>query len=286
MRLDHRQGIGHALGALIAPFAAVLAVALAAGTLLARLALLARALVPGTVVALAILPRLVLPRLVLALGVAALAVVALLVLTRALFVVSPLLVALRTIVAAAFVAGAIAVVVIAASGAVLAPFAAVGVGICALLAAVALAAFVLEIDVDAGGEGIAAEDVAGRALRLDRAQQAEIVLRMLLIAFAQHPVAGGQRVARQLLVLLEHVLRGAADLDPVRAVRFERAVGIVLRLAASAAAAAAAPVAAALPLHTLEISHVIQWLWPAPKVAPQEMSYGPCRLGSGRMGPG
>jgi len=162
----------------------------------------------------------------------------------------------------------------------------IGVGFGALLAAVALATLVLEIDVDAGGEGIAAEDVAGRPLRLDRAQQAEIVLRMLLIAFAQHPVAGGQRVARQLLVLLEHVLRGAADLDPVRAVRFERAVGIVLRLAASAAAAAAAPVAAALPLHTLEISHVIQWLWPAPKVAPQEMSYGPCRLGSGRMGPG
>ena len=78
---------------------------------------------------------------------------------------------------------------------------------------------------------------------------------VLLIAFGQHPVAGGQGVARQLLVLLEDVLRGAPNLDAFGSIGFESAVGVLLRLAA---AASATPIAAALPLHTLEISHVFQ----------------------------
>jgi hypothetical protein len=86
---------------------------------------------------------------------------------------------------------------------------------------------------------------------------------MLLITLAEHTIAGGQRIARQLLVLFKYMLRGAADLDPIRAVRFECAVGVVLRLTT-----APAPIAAPLPLHTFEISHLFQLLWPAPEVAP------------------
>ncbi len=81
---------------------------------------------------------------------------------------------------------------------------------------------------------------------------------MLQVVLAQHPIAGSRRVPRQLLVLLEDVLGVAADLDVVGPVGLERAVDVVLRLAAAATTAATAvttPVAATLPLHTLEISH-------------------------------
>src|SRR5207302_9328672 len=84
----------------------------------------------------------------------------------------------------------------------------------------------------------------------------EVVLRVLQIVLGEHPVAGGAGVARQLLVLLIDVLGGAADLDPVRPVGIEGAVGVVLRLAAAASAATAA-IAAPLTLHTLDISHFI-----------------------------
>src|SRR5690606_11349055 len=112
------------------------------------------------------------------------------------------------------------------------------------------AALVLEIDVEAGGELIAAEDFAGRPLRLHGAQQSEVVLGVLQVVFGQHPVARRTRVTGQLLVFLEHVLGVAAHLHAVGPVGVEGPVRVLLWLAP-----AAAPVAAALTLHTLEISH-------------------------------
>jgi hypothetical protein len=72
--------------------------------------------------------------------------------------------------------------------------------------ALRLAALVLEIDVVAAGELVTAHDLAHRPARLDGAQKAEIVLGVLQVVLAENPVAGGVRVTRQLLVLLEDVL--------------------------------------------------------------------------------
>jgi hypothetical protein len=116
------------------------------------------------------------------------------------------------------------------------------------------AAFVLEVDIIARGEGVAADDVAGRTLRLHGAQDAKIVFGVLLVAFSQHPVAGGQRVPGELLILFEHMLSRTADFDAIRSIGLERPVRVVLGFAA----VSGAPIAAALPLHTFEISHVFQ----------------------------
>ena len=120
------------------------------------------------------------------------------------------------------------------------------------------ARFVLEVDVITGGELVATDDLAGRAGGLQGAQQAEIVLRVLKVVLGEDPVPGGAGVTGQLLVLFEDVLGVAAHLHAIGAVRIERAVGVVrLGLAAAAAAtrAATTPIAPALALHTLEISH-------------------------------
>ena len=128
-----------------------------------------------------------------------------------------------------------------------------------------LGAFVLEVDVVAGGELVAAEDLGRRPLRLEGAQQAEVMFGVLQVVLGQHPVAGGRRVPRQLLVLFENRLGVAADLHAVRTVRIEGPVGVLLlRLAAASAAAAAATAAAtaaALTLHALEISHYAMTVW-------------------------
>jgi len=116
--------------------------------------------------------------------------------------------------------------------------------------ALRLPAFVLEVDVEAGGELVAAKDLRRRPLRLDGAQQPEIMLGVLQVVLAQHPVAGGGGVARQLLVLLEDRLGVAAHLYAFGPVGIEGPVCVLLRLAASAPAAPAA-----LTLHALEISH-------------------------------
>src|SRR5439155_13553838 len=122
-----------------------------------------------------------------------------------------------------------------------------------------LGAFVLEIDVEAGREVVAAEDLAGRTGGLHRPKQAEVVLSVLQVILAEDPVAGRRGVPGELLVFLEDVLGVAADLRALGAVGIERAIGVLgLRLAAAAAAAsAAAAIAAALTLHTLEISHYL-----------------------------
>ena len=116
------------------------------------------------------------------------------------------------------------------------------------------AALVLEIDVVAGSEGVAPDDVADRPGRLGGADQAEIMFGVLQIILRQHPVTAAGRVARQLLVLVKYVLSIAANLDPLGTIGIERTVGVVLLRFAAAAATAA--ITAALPFHTLEVSHI------------------------------
>jgi hypothetical protein len=121
-----------------------------------------------------------------------------------------------------------------------------------------LTAFILEIYVIAGDELVAADDVGQRALRLHGPHHPEIVLGVLQVVFGRDPIAGRVGVAGQLLIFLIDVLSGPADLDPVGPVGIERAVGVVLRLAATTAPAttAAVTVAVTLALYTFEISHV------------------------------
>src|SRR5262249_14087951 len=84
-----------------------------------------------------------------------------------------------------------------------------------------LGGLVLEVDVEAGGELVAAEDLGSGPLRLHGAQQAEIVLCVLQVILGQHPVAGRRGVAGELLVLFEHVLGVAPHLDAFGAVGIE-----------------------------------------------------------------
>ena len=132
-------------------------------------------------------------------------------------------------------------------------FSVAGVGL-----ALRLAALVFEVDVVARRKLVATQNFAGRPAGLNRPKQAEIVLGVLQIVLAEHPVAGRIRVARELLILLEDVLRIAAHLDPLGTVRIESAVGVLLWLAAAASAAASAAIAPTLALHTFEISHILE----------------------------
>ena len=120
-----------------------------------------------------------------------------------------------------------------------------------------LTGLVLEIDVVAGREVVPAENLACRPVRLDGAQEAEIVFGVLEVVFPQDPVAGGVGVSRQLLVFFKDVLRVAPHLHALGAVGIEGPVG-VLRGLHIAAAAAAASIAPTLALHTLEISHILK----------------------------
>ena len=122
----------------------------------------------------------------------------------------------------------------------------------------ALDRFFLEVDVEAGIELVAADDLGGGPGGLHGPDQAEIMLGVLQEVLGQHPVAGGGGVAGQLLVTLEDRLGVAADLDPLWAVGLQGPVRIVLlRLATGAA------IATALTLHALEISHVPPFRRPA-----------------------
>lgn len=122
----------------------------------------------------------------------------------------------------------------------------------------ALDRFFLEVDVEAGIELVAADDLGGGPGGLHGPDQAEIMLGVLQEVLGQYPVAGGGGVAGQLLVALEDRLGVAADLDPLWAVGLQGPVRIVLlRLATGAA------IATALTLHALEISHVPPFRRPA-----------------------
>ncbi len=116
-----------------------------------------------------------------------------------------------------------------------------------------LGAFVLEVDVEAGGELVADQEFRRRPVRLHGAQQTEIVFGVLQIILGEDTVPGRGGVARQLLVLFEDVLGGSAHLDAFRTVGVEGPIGVLLLGLAPAASATA--VAPTLALHTLEISH-------------------------------
>ena len=114
------------------------------------------------------------------------------------------------------------------------------------------AGFVLEVDVEALVRLLARGDVREGPLRLERAQDAVIVLGVLLIVFGQHPVAAGGRIAGQLLIALVHGLGVAADLDVLGTLGVPGPVGIgVVRVVRPRLVA----VAPTLTLHALEISH-------------------------------
>lgn len=97
-------------------------------------------------------------------------------------------------------------------------------------------------------------------LLLRRRNQAEIMLRVLIIVFGSHRIAGRGRVARKLDVFLGYMVCGAADLY-VRAVRF---VNPGERIVALAAAAVATPhpmlvvlsVSHGLPVCKLQLARV------------------------------
>ena len=121
------------------------------------------------------------------------------------------------------------------------------------------ARLVFEVDVEALVRQLARGDVGEGLLRLERPQHAIIVLGVLLVVFGQHPVAGGRGVARQLLIALVHGLRVAADLDVLGPLRVPRTVRIGV---VGVVGAAGLPVASALTLHALEVSHgTITVLW-------------------------
>ena len=82
------------------------------------------------------------------------------------------------------------------------------------------------------------------------------MLAVLQVVFRKHGIAGGGRIAGELLILLVDVLRMTTDLDVVRPVRVEGAVGVLAWLDVCGWSAAAGAVAPALTFHALEISHV------------------------------
>jgi hypothetical protein len=261
-RLDHRQGVAGlgltllARAVIEAPLAALEALARAVipGALVARTVLtrtiLARPVITGTLVPGAVIPGAIITWPVVAGTLVPGPIIAGTVVAETLLLVAALLALAAPI--------ALFAVLLLVAG--LVPLALGGLGLAfglGLALDEVVVALVLEIDVEARG-GLATEEVRRRAQRLHRAQHPEIMLGVLQITFRQHPVASRGGVARELLVLLEHMLGVAADLDAIRPVRIERPVDVVLRLAPAPAAAAgvSTPVAAALPLHTLEISHI------------------------------
>lgn len=274
LRFDHGQRI--ALGAVLAfaALGAVVTVAAAFEALAARavvtvtLPVFARAFVPGTIIT-----RTFIPRTIIAL--AARTVVALAILTfLALALTLTVVPVAPTVAAAAFETIAprtvVALAVVTLTVIALTILTVVTPAFAARLLALAVgrfavrrrvfggfggrrlgAALILEVDVEAAGDVVAAQDLGRRLGRLHGAHDAEVVLGVLQVAFSQNTVAGRRGVARELLVLLKNVLGVAAHLHAVRAVGVERPVRVLLlRLAAAAAA-----IAAALALHTLEISH-------------------------------
>ncbi len=245
LRLDHRHWVTLGTVAPVAALTAIVAIA-TAFALTALFALGARTVVPVAAVAPAVAAALA------AFAVAALAVAFAVTVTALPFA------AVAAVATVAIVAITIVTVAVTVTVAIVAPLAALaglGLDLARLVGGfgLGLSAFVLEIDVVARGELIAAEDLGGRALRLQGAQEAEVVFRVLQVVLGENPVTGRAGVAGQLLVLLEDVLGVAPDLHAVGAVRIERAVR-VLRLVPAATTAAA--IATALALHTLEISHI------------------------------
>gem|GEM_PF-3051120 len=126
------------------------------------------------------------------------------------------------------------------------------------VAAVPGATLVLKVDIKTGHELIAPDDLGKGPVWLHRPHHAEIVLGVLQVVLGQYAVARSLGVARQLLILLIDRLRRAAHLDPFGTIGIKRPVRIMLGLSPAASAATSAiAVAVTLPLHALEISHVL-----------------------------
>jgi hypothetical protein len=130
------------------------------------------------------------------------------------------------------------------------------------LAALARATLILEIDVVSGHELVAADNLGERPLGLHGPHQPEVVFGVLEVVFRKHAITGSLGVTGQLLIFFIDVLRRAADLHALGTIGVKSAVGVVLGLTAATTTAAttAIAVAAALPLHSLEISHVFNLL--------------------------
>lgn len=289
LRLDHGQGI--ALGAVLTVAAVFVAFAtgaifsvgprtVVALAIFAR-AVLARTFVPGTVITGTLVARAVVALTIftgtIVTGVA-LALLILLTIARTIVAVAP------TVAAAAFEAIVAVVAIIAGAVVALAALAVfarafvtgtivtptfgarlltlalvvVAVGVVGLARRLGLgeggrlgAALILEVDLEPA-EVLTADDLGGGFGRLHGAHDTEIMLGVLQVTLGEDPVASRRRVTGELLIFFENVLGVAAHLDAVGTVRIERPVRVLLlRLAATAAAT----IAAALALHTLEISH-------------------------------
>ncbi len=213
--LDHRQGIAvRTVGAVAVAFETLAArrTVVLGGPVLAG-TFVARPIIPGTIVTRAVIPgpvvgasRTVVALLRLAVAAGAIVAVtptvaaAVLALTLAfeavgarpivaLAVIPGPIVAL-TVVAGAFVAPAFAArllaLAVAAFGVVAFRLSGRGVRGCGGLGA----ALILEIDVESGGDAVAAQDIAGRAGGLHGPNHPEIVLGVLQVVLRQHPVAG------------------------------------------------------------------------------------------------
>jgi len=113
-----------------------------------------------------------------------------------------------------------------------------GLGLLFAFTALDRSPLVLKVDIVAGDELIAPDDFRKRPLGLHGSHQPEIVFGVLKVVFRQDPVARGLGVARQLLILFVNVLGGAPHLHALGAVGIEGAIGVVLRLAPTAATAA------------------------------------------------
>lgn len=214
--------------------------------------LITGALITGTIVAEAVLAGTIITLAVIALAIVALALAARPVVPLTIIALAILAIVTVAVLPVAEVAIAALIAVLAFAAGL---FAAVG-GLAFRLGFRRLggAGLFFEVDIVAGDELVAPDDLGHGTLRLHGAQDPEIMLGVLKIVLGEHPVAGRAGVTRQLLVLLIHVLGGAANLDAVRPVGIEGPVCVVLRFATAATAAA---IAAPLTLHTLEISHAL-----------------------------
>jgi hypothetical protein len=226
------------------------------GAVVAR-TIIARAIIPGTVIPWAIITGAVIT-VTPAVAAALLTLLTLLALALTVEAVAGTIVALTIFTGPVIARSIIALAIlepVAAAFTLLSVALARGLGRGLRLGGVGLLGLGLEVDL-VGRIGVLADDVADRSIRLDGAQDPEIVLGVLQIVLGQDPVAGRRRVAGQLLVFFIDALGRATNLDAVGTVRIEGPVGVMLlRLAATAAAAAI--VAAALALHALEISHLL-----------------------------
>jgi hypothetical protein len=124
-----------------------------------------------------------------------------------------------------------------------------GFGVGFALAAFALAgaifvAFILGF----GAEALA--NLRRRHRRLHAAHEAEIVIRVLHVVFAQHTVARGSRVARELQIALIDRRGVAANLAAFRAIALHGAVGVlIVIIVVMPTTAARLPTATTLTLH-------------------------------------